>query len=123
MNTDRQAAEPEDALMEARRARHGKDAGAEAYFLGYASGLTEAYRGARWDPLLRLERDDYARGYSAAYRSVKDRDEVGSRALRGVGRAAGRPAVFADGRPRPRRKSRKGRTSRRSSKKGRRSRR
>jgi hypothetical protein len=121
MNTDRPVAEPEDALMEARRARHGKDAGAEAYFLGYASGLTEAYRGARWDPLLRLERDDYARGYSAAYRTVKEREEVGSRALRGVGRAAGRPAVFADGRPR--RKSRKARTSRRPSKKTRRSRR
>ena len=111
---ERPVAEPEDALMEARRARHGRDAGTEAYFLGYASGLTEAYRGARWDPLLRLERDDYARGYSAAYRSVKGRDEVGSRALRGVGRATGRAAVFAD---RPRRRSRKGRASRRASKK------
>lgn len=108
--------EPEDALMEARSARHQKDANTEAFFLGYASGLTEAYRGVRRDPALQMGRDDYARGYSAGYGSVADRREVGSRTLSGMGRPMARTPVFAN-----RRTSKKGRrSSRRSSRRGRR---
>jgi hypothetical protein len=98
--------------MEARRARHSHDPAAEAFYLGYASGLTEAYHGARRDPAMQVAKDDYARGYSAGYGFITGRGDVGSRALAGMGRPSGRQPLFASLR-RPKRKARKG-TSRKS---------
>jgi hypothetical protein len=41
--------DPKDALWEATRARKAGDMDSEAFYLGYASGLTEAQRGAKRD--------------------------------------------------------------------------
>jgi hypothetical protein len=71
--------EPEDALMEATRARRDGNGESEAFYLGYASGLTEAYRAKRRDSSLQRAKDPYARGYSAGYEFVAERDQVGSR--------------------------------------------
>lgn len=58
---------PEAAL---KYAQETPDAGVYAFYLGYASGLTEAKRGNSingFDRQLQTAKDDYARGYSAGF--------------------------------------------------------
>ena len=100
--------------MEARRARHGDRPDEEQFYLGYASGLTEAYHGARHDPALRASKGVYASGYNLAYDKITKRGEVGSRALGHMGRPMPRAPLFANAR----RKTRLSRSSRRPKRRG-----
>lgn len=101
--------EPEEALREARRAHHDDRPDEEDLYLGYATGLMEAYRGVRRDPALHASKRVYARGYDLGYDEVVKRREVGSRALGHMGRPMPRAPLFANAR-----RTRRSRQSRRS---------
>jgi hypothetical protein len=87
--------EPEDARGEARRARHAGRLDEEQFYLGYATGLIEAYVGARRDPHMRIDRTVFAHGFNLAYDTIEKRGEVGSRALGHAGRLPRTP-LFAN---------------------------
>lgn len=110
--------EPEDALSEARRAHHDDRPDEEEYYLGYATGLMEAYRGVRRDPALQVSKKVYAHGYRLAYDQIVQRGEVGSRALTRMGRPMPRAPVFANARRTRRSRRSRSRRSRRANRRG-----
>jgi len=76
--------------------------------MGYATGLVEAYVGARRDPHMRVDRTVFAHGFNLAYDTIEKRGEVGSRAL-GQGGRLPRMPLFANIKRTSRKSARKSR--------------